>query len=54
MAAGFLRNEAKPVAGPRFGEPDDLKGLAVYLASEASGHMTGQALTICGGNNMWS
>lgn len=38
----------------KFGEPDDLKGLAVYLASDASGHMTGQALVVCGGSNMWS
>jgi NAD(P)-dependent dehydrogenase (short-subunit alcohol dehydrogenase family) len=38
----------------KFGEPDDLKGLAAYLASDASGHMTGQALVICGGSNMWS
>ena len=45
---------AQTVPLRKFGEPDDLKGLAVYLASDASGHMTGQALTICGGNNMWS
>ena len=38
----------------RLGEADDLKGLAVYLASDASRYMTGQALTICGGSNMWS
>lgn len=38
----------------RLGEADDLKGLAVYLASDASGYMTGQALTVCGGSNMWT
>ena len=38
----------------RLGEADDLKGLAVYLASDASRYMTGQALTVCGGSNMWA
>ncbi|MEY8840949.1 SDR family NAD(P)-dependent oxidoreductase, partial [Cribrihabitans sp. XS_ASV171] len=35
----------------RLGEPEDFKGLAVYLASDASRYMTGQALTVCGGSN---
>lgn len=38
----------------RLGEPEDLAGLAVYLASDASRYMTGQALTVCGGSNMWT
>jgi len=38
----------------RLGEVEDLKGVAVYLASDASRYMTGQALTICGGSNMWT
>jgi len=38
----------------KFGVPADLKGLAAYLASDASGHMSGQALVICGGSNMWA
>ena len=38
----------------RLGEADDLKGLAVFLGSDASAYVTGQALTVCGGANMWS
>lgn len=38
----------------RLGEADDFKGVAVYLASDESSFMTGQALTICGGASMWS
>ena len=38
----------------RLGEPEDLKGVVVFLASDASAFMTGQALTVCGGTNMWS
>jgi NAD(P)-dependent dehydrogenase (short-subunit alcohol dehydrogenase family) len=38
----------------RLGEPEDFAGLAVYLASDASRYMTGQALTVCGGSNMWT
>ncbi len=38
----------------RIGEPEDFRGLAVFLASGASAYMTGQALTVCGGSNMWA
>ncbi len=38
----------------RLGEAEDLKGLAVFLASDASSYITGQALTVCGGSHMWS
>lgn len=45
-------NEQIPLR--RLGEAEDLKGLAVFLASSASAYMTGQALTVCGGSHMWS
>lgn len=38
----------------RLGESEDFAGLAVFLASDASRYMTGQALTVCGGSNMWT
>eukprot|EP00634_Sargassococcus_sp_CCMP2135_P015439 CAMPEP_0198660022 /NCGR_PEP_ID=MMETSP1467-20131203/34688_1 /TAXON_ID=1462469 /ORGANISM="unid. sp., Strain CCMP2135" /LENGTH=236 /DNA_ID=CAMNT_0044396407 /DNA_START=1 /DNA_END=711 /DNA_ORIENTATION=+ len=38
----------------RLGDPDDFKGPAVFLASDASLYVTGQALTVCGGSHMWS
>ena len=38
----------------RLGVPADLMGVAVFLASDASAYMTGQALTLCGGTHMWS
>lgn len=47
------KQEARIPLG-RFGEPDDLKGLAVFLGSDASRYITGQAHTVCGGSCMWS
>jgi gluconate 5-dehydrogenase len=37
----------------RFGEPEELGPLAVYLASDASGYMTGASLVIDGGYTLW-
>lgn len=37
----------------RLGESDDLKGIAVFLASPASAYITGQAIAVCGGTHMW-
>ena len=36
----------------RIGEPEELAGVAVFLASDASSYITGQAITVCGGSVM--
>ena len=38
----------------RLGEAEDFKGIAVFLASSDSAYVTGQAMTVCGGSNMWA
>lgn len=43
--------ELTPMHRP--GTPDELEGLAVYLASEVSSFMTGSVLTIDGGYTVW-
>jgi NAD(P)-dependent dehydrogenase (short-subunit alcohol dehydrogenase family) len=37
------------VALRRWGKPSDLKGLAVFLASDASAYVTGQQIAVDGG-----
>lgn len=45
----WARNRQAEIPLRRFGEPDDIKGLTLFLASRASDHLTGQTIIIDGG-----
>jgi len=45
----FLKRLSDRTALKRYGTPDDLVGAYLYLASDISGYMTGQTLTVDGG-----
>jgi NAD(P)-dependent dehydrogenase (short-subunit alcohol dehydrogenase family) len=46
LEAGFLRG----IPAGRLGKPDDIRGLAVFLASDASSWITGTLIPMDGGN----
>jgi 2-deoxy-D-gluconate 3-dehydrogenase len=45
------RIDSIPMA--RVGDPRDLVGAAIFLASDASGYVTGQTLLVDGGSTLW-
>lgn len=55
MTADPGRREALVARIPlgRAGEPDDIAGVAVFLASPAAGYVTGQVLPLDGGMSCW-
>jgi NAD(P)-dependent dehydrogenase (short-subunit alcohol dehydrogenase family) len=48
-----IREFVAQIPAGRFGDPEDLGPLAVYLASDASRYMTGAALVLDGGYTLW-
>lgn len=68
IAPGYMRTEMGalalqdpkckdlvPVMTPmgRPGEPEEIKGLAVFMASDASSYLTGQCVVLDGGYTLW-
>jgi NAD(P)-dependent dehydrogenase (short-subunit alcohol dehydrogenase family) len=65
LAPGYMKTEMAPVDEPRFANwiedtamrryamPEELGPSLVYLASDASGFMTGSVLVIDGGYTLW-
>jgi NAD(P)-dependent dehydrogenase (short-subunit alcohol dehydrogenase family) len=66
LAPGYMHTDMSPIDDPRFhrywiedapqqraGEPDELGGAVVFLASSASSFMTGSVLTIDGGYSVF-
>ena len=48
----WIRRRQAEIPLRRFGEPEDLAGLAVFLASSASDHITGQTIIMDGGASL--
>jgi gluconate 5-dehydrogenase len=57
MSGGLIENfEEKMLSGiplHRFGNPEDLKGVVVFLASSAAAYVTGQTVVVDGGATAW-
>ena len=57
MSRGVVEKyEKEMLAGiplARFGKPEDIKGVIIFLASPAAAYMTGQTVVIDGGSTAW-
>jgi 3-oxoacyl-[acyl-carrier protein] reductase len=49
MAAEYLREREREIPLGRFGEPADVAGAAVFLASDEAAYITGQVVNVNGG-----
>lgn len=57
MSGGLIENFEEKMLSDiplhRFGNPEDLKGVVVFLASPAAAYMTGQTVVVDGGATAW-
>ena len=57
MSGGLIdRFETEMLEGiplRRFGNPEDLKGVVIFLASPAAAYITGQTIVVDGGATAW-
>ena len=57
MSSGFLEIAGERILETiplgRYGEPTDIQGAVLFLASPASGYVTGQTLLVDGGQTAW-
>jgi NAD(P)-dependent dehydrogenase (short-subunit alcohol dehydrogenase family) len=49
----FEQRMLKDIPLRRFGNPEDLKGVVVFLASPAAAYVTGQTIVVDGGATAW-
>jgi gluconate 5-dehydrogenase len=57
MSGGLMENFEEEMLSDipfhRFGSPEEIKGVAVFLASDAASFMTGQTVSVDGGATAW-
>ena len=57
MSGGLIKKFEEEMLGGiplgRFGNPEDLKGVAIFLASPAAAYITGQTIVVDGGATAW-
>ena len=57
MSRGILEKAGEQILASiplrRYGGPEDIAGVALFLASDASAYMTGQTILVDGGQSIW-